>query len=136
MRDDTMTTVPEILLLERATFPATEASVGKARRWVRKLLDGHPRRDDAVLLLSETMTNAVVHTRSAAIGAVVLVERDGRVQVEVIDEGSETLPSVCGHPRDDLAEYGRGIRLLRALSSQWGFIEESPHCVVWFALAP
>ncbi|WP_248963890.1 ATP-binding protein [Sphaerisporangium perillae] len=126
--------MPDPGLLERMAFPAREAAVGEARRWVGKLLDGHPRRDDAVLLLSETFTNAVVHTRSAAVGVVVLLDGQERVQIEVVDEGAETSPCVCRHARGDLAESGRGIRLLRALSDQWGFIEERPRCVVWFAL--
>jgi anti-sigma regulatory factor (Ser/Thr protein kinase) len=127
---------PEIRLIERAAFASTEASVGQARQWMRKLLACHPRRDDAVLLLSETFTNSVVHTGSAAIGVVLLVDEMDGLQIEVVDEGAETSPCFCGHPTGDLAESGRGIRLLRALSDQWGFIEEHPRCVVWFALRP
>ncbi|WP_344936441.1 ATP-binding protein [Sphaerisporangium flaviroseum] len=123
--------------LEKAVFPAVETSVAEARRWLRKVVDGHPRLDDAVLLLSESFTNAVLHTRSAAVGVVVLVEEGQRLQIEVIDEGAETSPCVCGHTsQDDLGESGRGIRLLRALSDQWGFVEEHPRCVVWFTLVP
>ncbi|WP_405146686.1 ATP-binding protein [Sphaerisporangium sp. NBC_01403] len=139
MRDNAMSTGTDIRLLEKAVFPATETAVGEARRWIRKILDGQSRCDDAVLLLSEAMTNSVVHTKSPVIGTVVLIEKDGRVQVEVIDDGAETLPSVPSagcHSPDDLAESGRGIRLIRALSSRWGFSEESPRCVVWFALDP
>ncbi len=136
MRDDAMSTGTDIRLLEKAVFPATETAVGEARRWLRKILDGRPRCDDAVLLLSEAMTNSVVHTRSQVIGVVVLIEDDGCVQIEVIDDGAETLPSACCHSPDDLTESGRGIRLIRALSSRWGFSEENPRCVVWFALGP
>lgn len=144
MRDHAMSPNPEIRLLERAAFPAAKASVGDARRWIRKILDGHPRCEDAVLLLSETFTNSVVHTRSPVIGTVVLIEQDGCVQIEVIDDGAETMPSVCRHSAAwpdghhgpaGVAESGRGIRLIRALSSRWGFIEQKPRCVVWFALA-
>jgi anti-sigma regulatory factor (Ser/Thr protein kinase) len=132
MRDDAMS----IRMLEKAVFPATEAAVGEARRWMRKILHGHPRCDDAVLLLSEAFTNSVVHTRSPVIGTVVLMEEDGCVQIEVIDDGADTMPSACRHSPDDLAESGRGVRLIRALSSRWGFSEENPRCVVWFALDP
>ncbi len=137
MRDDAVRhTTPEIRLLEKAAFLAGATSAGEARRWLGKILDGHPRRDDAVLLLSEAITNALVHTTSPVIGAVVFVEEDGCVQVEVVDDGAETVPSVCRHSPGDLTESGRGIRLIRALSSRWGFIEERPRCVVWFALGP
>ncbi|MDH2424178.1 ATP-binding protein [Sphaerisporangium sp. TRM90804] len=135
MYDDTMDDTQRGGLVERAAFPATEAAVAEARRWLRKLLAGHSCTDDAVLLLSETFTNSVVHTRSAAVGVVLIVDGDGGVQIEVIDEGAETSPCVCRHAeRGDLTESGRGVRLLRALSSRWGFFEESPRCVVWFAL--
>ncbi|GII83408.1 ATP-binding protein [Sphaerisporangium siamense] len=136
MREDA-NTIPRPWSVDRTVFPSAETSVAQARRWLRELLAGHPRCDDAVLLLSETFTNSVVHTRSAAIGVVLLVEENDRLQVEVVDEGAETSPCVCGHSGGgDLAESGRGIRLLRALSDQWGFIEEHPRCVVWFTLGP
>ncbi|RCG29340.1 ATP-binding protein [Sphaerisporangium album] len=135
-KDATGYCAPETRLLERAAFTAAQASVGEARRWLRKMIGGHPRCDDAVLLLSETFTNSVVHTRSAAIGVVLLVDVNDGLQVEVVDEGAETSPCVCRHSGDDLAESGRGIRLLRALSDRWGFIEEHPRCVVWFVLGP
>ncbi len=139
-----------IRLLESAIFPAVPASVGEARRWTRKLLDGHSRCEDALLLLSEAITNSVLHTRSAAVGVAVLVEQDDGVQIEVVDEGSETLPCTYRHSthhsthhctRDcgetgEVMESGRGILLLRAVASRWGFIEERPRCVVWFALDP
>ncbi|GGK71795.1 hypothetical protein Sme01_08880 [Sphaerisporangium melleum] len=136
MRVDATGTTPVIRLFERAAFASGEASVPEARQWAAKLLTGHPRLDDALLLLSETVTNAVLHTRSAAVGVVLLLGDDDRLQIEVVDEGAETSPCVCRHTRaeDDLAESGRGIRLLRALADQWGFIEERPRCVVWFTL--
>ncbi|MEU8268866.1 ATP-binding protein [Sphaerisporangium sp. NPDC049002] len=122
--------------LEKAVFRAGEVNVGEARLWIRKVLDGHPRCDDAVLLLSEAVTNSVVHTRSTVIGTVVRMEEDGRVQIEVVDDGAETMPSTCRHSPGDLVESGRGIALIRALSDRWGFSEESPRCVVWFVLDP
>lgn len=125
-----------VRLLENITFPATEASVAKARRWLRTFLDGHRRCDDAVWLLSEVLTNCVLHTRSVAVGVVLLVEHNDCVQVEVVDGGSGTLPHACAHSSAEMAASGRGIHLLRALASRWGFMEERPHCVVWFVLDP
>ena len=99
-------------------------------------MGGHPRRDDAVTLLSEAVGNSVLHTASAVIGIVVLVERDGDLMIEVIDEGSGTVPSVAAGAGDPLSESGRGIRMIRALAARWGFVEESPHCLLWFVLSP
>lgn len=120
---------------ETAAFPATEASVSEARRWLSKILDGHPRHDDAVLLLSEAVTNSVVHTVSSAIGVTVTIEENDTVRIEVTDEGARTVPSVPPSPDEELASCGRGILLIRALSSRWGFTEENPRCAVWFALS-
>lgn len=119
---------------ERAFFAAEENSVGLARRWLRRVLDGHPRLDDAVCLLSETITNAIVHTRSSVIEVAVLRER-GELVVEVADEGAVTVPVACAHVADRLAEGGRGIPLIRALAARWGFFQEGARCVVWFVLA-
>ncbi|MEV7966924.1 ATP-binding protein [Sphaerisporangium sp. NPDC088356] len=124
------------LRTETAAFPATEASVGEARRWLSKILDGHTCCDHAVWLLSEAATNSVAHTGSAVVGVTVAIEENGDVRVEVADEGAPTIPSIPPHPGDDLAASGRGIRLIRALASSWGFTEERPRCVVWFVLSP
>lgn len=111
---------------ETAAFPATEASVGEARRWLSKILDGNPCCDDAALLLSEAATNALVHTDSSVIGVTVVIEESDDVRIDVADEGAETVPSMPPNPDGDLTSSGRGIRLIRALSSRWGFTEERP----------
>ncbi|WP_181871241.1 ATP-binding protein [Sphaerisporangium album] len=124
---------------ETVTFPATGPSVGEARRWLSKLLDGHPRHDDAVLLLSEAVTNSLVHTDSPTVGVTVAIEQTGDVRIEIADEGGPTIPSIPPHPADDAdddpASSGRGIRLIRTLSTHWGFTESRPHCILWFVLA-
>ncbi|GAA1273263.1 hypothetical protein GCM10009677_28020 [Sphaerisporangium rubeum] len=124
---------PPLRVVARAGFAATEGAVAEARRWLREVLAGHPRCDDAVLLLSETFTNAVVHTRSDAVGVVVLAGDGGQVQVEVVDGGAGTVPCTCDRAAERLEEGGRGVGLLRAMSARWGFFEEAPWCVVWFA---
>lgn len=125
---------PALRVVARAGFAAGEGAVAEARRWLRGVLAGHSRCEDAVLLLSETFTNAVVHTRSDAVGVVVLTGDGGLVQVEVVDGGAGTVPCTCERAADRLEEGGRGVGLLRAMSARWGFFEEAPCCVVWFAL--
>lgn len=117
-------------------FAAERASVAEARRWVRTVLDGHPRRDDAVLLLSEAFANAVAHTCSKQIGVIVLTREDGIVAVQVADQGSETVPFACRCTPDEMAESGRGIGIIRSQSARWGFTEEPTGGVLWFELAP
>ncbi|MFC6080445.1 ATP-binding protein [Sphaerisporangium aureirubrum] len=93
------------------------------------------RLDDAVLLLSEAATNSLVHTDSAIIGVTVVTEPNGDVRVEVSDQGAQTLPGIHPHPDDEPASSGRGIRLIRALSSRWGFAEQRSQSVLWFVLS-
>lgn len=126
--------IPYYRLLDGAAFAPAAASIGEARRWLRKVLDRHPRRDDAAILLSEAMTNSVVHTRSAAIEVTVHSDVDGRLLVTVTDEGADTVPTVRQRAAGDLAESGRGLHLIRSLSARWGFTEEYPRCSVWFVL--
>ena len=45
------------------SFPATPEQAREARRFLAAILDGHPA-DDAILCLSELVTNATIHSQS------------------------------------------------------------------------
>ena len=83
----------------------------------------------AKLLTSELVTNAVLHGRGLITLSVRL--RDGRLVVEVADEGSgfDYAPGRSGfdHPS------GRGLAIIDAESARWGIGEGTTH--VWFELA-
>ena len=88
-------------------FPATAAQVPEARQFLTGILDGHPATDDAVLCLSELVTNATIHSHSRQPGGHfrIHVERRGsRVRVEVTDQGG---PWAQSQPHDD--QNGRGL---------------------------
>ena len=53
-------------------FPATPEQAGEARRFLAAILDGRPA-DDAILCLSELVTNATIHSRSAQPGGCLTV---------------------------------------------------------------
>lgn len=74
-------------------------------------------RDVAVLLTSELVANAVVHTT----GPVTLSVQDGigQVRVEVVDGDSRPLRQP-GDPGSETAESGRGLQIVDALASAWG----------------
>ncbi|NYF43008.1 ATP-binding protein [Streptosporangium sandarakinum] len=142
-------------------FPANRDQIRHARDFVAGLLgDGHPLRDDVVLLTSELATNAVEHAcgpggRSngeagkpgGPDGAVdkatrpndgpreflVTVAFVGRgVLVTVQDPGSSRIP--CPRDPGPDAVGGRGLALVNALAARWGFHRDPLGTVIWFEL--
>jgi serine/threonine-protein kinase RsbW len=128
---------------ERAArvFPGTPAAIEQARAFVAAELVGCPARDTLVTCVSELCTNAISHTRSGD-GGVFTVEvirpRNGVACVAVTDAGGSGEPRVrpasrrfgglLEYPDDvsDLAEGGRGLALVAALSSRWGYCAAGP----------
>ena len=110
-------------------LPADAATPRLARQAVAQRLGGDARCDDLLLCVSEVVTNAVLHARSAS---VMSVHVDGdRVRVEVVD-GDATLPVRRAH--DPHAPTGRGLRLLDDLTVAWGAERRPRGKVVWFEL--
>lgn len=108
------------LALWARAFPGTPGHVGEARRFVAHLLQGSPFHDDAMLVLSELFTNAVLHTESGKPGGLVTVQiarwRHG-VRIAVTDQGSLSQPVIrdptgSGGP----AESGNGLYLAAHLA--------------------
>jgi anti-sigma regulatory factor (Ser/Thr protein kinase) len=123
-------------VLGSLTIPGRPEHVRDARAFVAKALsDLHPGIDDAVLLTSELVTNAITHTRSRSDGGAVtiqVVEADGGVRVEVADDGSElSAPVVRG---EVLASDGHGLFLVQTLADQWGYVRDDNGTTVWFWL--
>jgi anti-sigma regulatory factor (Ser/Thr protein kinase) len=114
----------------RVTLPAVTESVPAARRFVRKALteiDAAGACDDAVALVSELATNAVIHARSSF---TIVVSREGdSVRVSVHD-GSSVIPRRRAYGVN--ATTGRGLRLVASVSSDWGIAAETGGKVVWF----
>ena len=109
---------------------ADESSARAARHFVDETLSSWNQDDvlDVVqLLVSEVVTNAVVHGRSDAEVSVRLL--DDRVRVEVVDRGD--MP-VRRRDAGDEATSGRGTALVEALSSAWGIEELPVGKMVWF----
>ncbi len=108
-------------------------SAGVARRFVGATLTswGCANLIDVVsLLVSEVVTNAVLHARSDVVLHVV----SGRhlVRVEVSDS-STTAPVI--RPHNDDAMSGRGLVLVDELASSWGVTTVDGGKVVWFEVA-
>ena len=119
------------LVLEQVTaqLPADPSSPRAARDLVGRAMRAE---DDAVLgsvelLVSELVTNAVVHASSAPRIEVQLSLRG--VRVEVFDED----PTMPAHRIPDAGRPGgRGLHLLDQLASRWGAEPREDGKVVWF----
>jgi anti-sigma regulatory factor (Ser/Thr protein kinase) len=124
-------------VLCRLTLPGRPDHVREARSLVAKALgDLHPRRDDAVLMTSELVTNAILHSNSCRPDGTVMItvlESTGGVRVEVADSGSElTAPMVRA---DVFTADGHGLFLVQSLADQWGYLRSESCTTVWFWLA-
>ncbi|MEO5680275.1 MAG: ATP-binding protein [Acidimicrobiales bacterium] len=117
-------------------LPAVARSVTDARHAVAALLAGVPSVpdvvvDDILLLVSELVTNAVLHARTdTRVSASVEL---GRVSVAVADGDPRNAPFLA--ERGSLATNGRGVMLVDALSTDWGIDVEECSKVVWFEAA-
>lgn len=110
--------------------PHGPAGVGQARHRMREQLrrGGVPESvvDDAILILSELLSNACRHGRPlghAEVGdgdvrAAWHVDPSGRLTVEVTDGGGPTRP-VPSTP-SVTARGGRGLNIISALAQEWG----------------
>ncbi|MER5206156.1 ATP-binding protein [Streptomyces sp. NPDC002825] len=131
----------------RIRLPHTTAAVPIARALIRTALTDiapaaadRPDGDTAELLTAELVANAVEHTSGAGpIELVVeLLAAPGGCQIEVHDSqpaGPDEL--VCPAPGtevDPWQEHGRGLLLIRALSSDCGHRPTASGKAVWFTL--
>jgi DNA-binding NarL/FixJ family response regulator len=114
----------------RAHLEQDAGAARAARRFVDETLtrwECGAKLEDVRLLVSELVTNAVIHAGSEADVSVLLL-RDA-IRVEVADDSTD--PPV---PRDaavsDLG--GRGLALVEALSTAWGVDIKEDGKVVWF----
>ena len=106
------------------TIPGSAAWVCLVRRWVADALmvAGHRDVDDARLVVSELVGNAVLHTGSGRPGGLVRVKvhevTGALVRVEVIDEGAVTVPRSRRSGGDECG--GRGLWLVEQTAIRWG----------------
>ncbi|TDD75817.1 ATP-binding protein [Actinomadura darangshiensis] len=120
------------VVIGEITLPGVRRSVGCARAFVRNVAAGHPALDDMVMVASETVANAITHTASGREGGLVtvaLAAGGGVYRLEVADDGA-----AGGRPyvKDETgAETGRGMRIVEALASRWGFRADGSRTVVW-----
>lgn len=119
------------------TLRGVPESVSLARFRVGELLgEDHPAFDDVVLLVSEVVTNSVVHSGSGGGGTVEMTVAvcPGAVLVEVRDAGSGvSAPHVRNDPE---GEGGRGMFLVDLLADRWGARDDARGFrTLWFEVS-
>jgi anti-sigma regulatory factor (Ser/Thr protein kinase) len=110
------------------TLPRNHGAPGRARALLREHANGldRDRLDTAVLLISELVTNAVLHGTGEIRLSIEL--ENGGAHFAVSDEGGGT-PVVRPEPGPD---GGWGLRLVGQLARRWGVREGRTQ--VWFEL--
>ncbi|MEU4871859.1 SpoIIE family protein phosphatase [Streptomyces sp. NPDC021608] len=131
--------LPARRLVRRSMLTVAQAEperIAVARRQVRELLHDwscEDQVDSAVLLVSETLTNVLVHTDADALLVAEVTGAPGerRLRIEVTDT-SDALP----HKRrpGELASSGRGLVLIELLAHTWGVAPRGEGKSIWFEL--
>lgn len=134
----------------RATLPGGPLAPGAARRFLRAALTGWEGLagpdtiterlcDDALVVVSELVTNAVVHA-GTDVDLVCRLEDARDEPTGLVVEVSDRHPSRVvrddgtGHPYG-IPEYGRGLRLVSTLTTAWGITYRTGAKTVWARLA-
>ncbi|SCK07714.1 ATP-binding protein [Streptomyces sp. WMMB 322] len=118
---------------------ADPAEVGRARRWARSRLaccgigSDDARAETLLLLVSELVTNAVVHAGTPSVLRMLLPGRQaaGAVRVEVADLSN--CPPRQRHAEGDDTN-GRGLELVSGLADRWGWQREGFGKRIWCEL--
>ncbi|MGH3365993.1 MAG: ATP-binding protein [Nocardioidaceae bacterium] len=103
-----------------------------ARAWVCDLCRSHGLDDlcdNAGLLVTELVTNAVLHARTDCEVAAEPAEHAIRITVTDHD-----LADVQVHPLDAAAPGGRGLWIVAALATDWGITPHQTGKSVWFTV--
>jgi anti-sigma regulatory factor (Ser/Thr protein kinase) len=107
----------------RREYLAQAGQARELRRFVGCLLDGFPRLDDVVSVVVEMFDNAIQHSDSRLPGGRVTLEirrwPGCCVTVAVADQGGPGAP--CRQRFTDDLEHGRGLTILSALTTRWGW---------------
>ncbi|MEU6803101.1 SpoIIE family protein phosphatase [Streptomyces neyagawaensis] len=135
-RGDTVGVRPPVRRTALTVAQAEPERIAGARQQVRELLHDWTcpdQVDSAVLLVSEMLTNVLVHTDADALLVVEMTGDGGkrRLRIEVTD-ASDDLP----HKRrpGELASSGRGLVLMDVLADAWGVDPRGDGKSIWFEL--
>jgi anti-sigma regulatory factor (Ser/Thr protein kinase) len=112
-----ITVLRETFDLAACTTSAAEAR-HRSLAWLARHAVAEQAADTAVLIVSEFVTNAVVHSGSTVIRCTLQLTA-GLLRIEVTDQGTSTTSPVVRHASTDEV-CGRGLLLVSAVSEAWG----------------
>jgi anti-sigma regulatory factor (Ser/Thr protein kinase) len=105
--------------------------------WCPDLEGGQPRLETLLLMVSEIVTNAVLHSRGPPDGPIVLTASvtGQKVEVAVIDAGEGFTPQAVQTPgaSDRMTIGGYGLYVVDRAASRWG-VDREGGTRVWFEL--
>jgi len=116
-------------------LPGAPASAGIARREVARFAGGaltHAQLQDTSLLVSEVVTNAIVHGGREAVVELRAHLAIDRLRIEVTNSG----PGLAPEPRatEPSPDGGFGLFLVERLARRWGLVRHLGTTRVWFEL--
>jgi anti-sigma regulatory factor (Ser/Thr protein kinase) len=118
----------ETVLTLHRTVGAPREARERVREYAAQL--GAQRTDDAVLLVSELVTNAVKYGPEHGEIRLIVGADDQRLRVTVHDTGAGPLPAMRPLERLPHQGGGHGLRLVEMVSDRWGVERGSTR--VWF----
>ena len=86
--------------------------------------------ETVTLLVSELVTNAVLHARSRL---TICIDRDGDELRVGVSDGSSVIPRPRRYSSD--AATGRGLGLVELMSSSWGATATESGKEIWFVVS-
>jgi anti-sigma regulatory factor (Ser/Thr protein kinase) len=115
-------------------LPPEPASAARARRFIVDLCKATrmPAElcETAALLVSELVTNAVIHGKTSA--TIEVHRPPDTLRVSVRDD-NPVLPAIGDHPKLT-AESGRGMQIVSVLADAWGVEKLGSGKAIWFEL--
>jgi anti-sigma regulatory factor (Ser/Thr protein kinase) len=127
------TTPNHAVVVDTRDFAATAKAVREARLFVRDVLAARPQQTafitDALLIVSELATNAMMHSGS---GFQVSVSAAPHVVRIAVRDASSKRPAL--RKPDDSVPGGRGLRLVAAMADRWGTDRTNDGKIVWAEL--
>ena len=129
-----MTQPPDLDVAATLRLPPEKRSAGEARRFIGQFCGATELPEElcqtAALLVSELVTNAVIHGKTSA---TVEVHRPADILRVSVRDDNPVLPAVGDAPPLD-AESGRGLTIVAALALRWGIEGVNGGKAIWFEL--